>query len=144
MSGLMLKLTAGERFVINGAVLENGDRPARIRITEDNVRVLRCRDALRPEEVDTPVKQVYFAIQLLITGDLDEATALPAIDAECCQLQDVFMTIQADLIPTLREMIRRGNYYSALYHLRQILVFETELLSRQVPSATGLPEARVA
>ncbi|MCF6329226.1 MAG: flagellar biosynthesis repressor FlbT [Henriciella sp.] len=104
MSGLILKLTAGERFVINGAVLENGDKPARIRITEDNVRVLRCRDALRPEEVDTPVKQVYFAIQLLITGDLDETVALPAIDAECCKLQNVFMTIQADLIPTLREM----------------------------------------
>ncbi len=144
MSGLILKLTAGERFVINGAVLENGDKPARIRITEDNVRVLRCRDALRPEEVDTPVKQVYFAIQLLITGDLDETVALPAIDAECCKLQNVFMTIQADLIPTLREMIQCGNYYSALYHLRQILVFETELLSRQVRSPIAAPEVRVA
>ena len=63
MSGLVLKIAPGERFIVNGALLENGDKPARIRIADGNVRVLRCRDALRPEEVDTPVKRIYFAIQ---------------------------------------------------------------------------------
>lgn len=144
MSGLMLKLAAGERFIINGAVLENGSKPARIRIAEDKVRVLRCRDALRPEDVDTPVKQVYFAIQLLITGDLDEDKTRPAIDAECRKLQDIFATIQPDIIPTLREMLGRGNYYSALYHLRPIFALEAELLAHGGPAALPVPEARVA
>ena len=72
MSGLVLKIAPGERFIVNGAVLENGDKPARIRIADGDARVLRCRDALLPEDVNTPVKQVYYAVQLLITGDLKD------------------------------------------------------------------------
>ncbi|MFN7163785.1 MAG: flagellar biosynthesis repressor FlbT [Hyphomonas sp.] len=139
MSGLVLKIAPGERFIVNGALLENGDKPARIRISDGNVRVLRCRDALRPEDVDTPVKRIYYAIQLLITGDLQVADTVPAIDAECCALLDIFRPIDADLIPTLRSMLSRGNHYSALCHLRQVLAIEAELLARRVPQ-----EARVA
>ena len=128
MSGLVLKLAPGERVVVNGAVLENGDKPARVRIADSNVRVLRCRDALRPDEVDTPVKQIYFGVQLLITGDIDEDRALPAIDEECAKLEDVFLTLDPDLVPDLRALIHRGNYYSALCHLRQMLSIEAELL----------------
>jgi flagellar protein FlbT len=144
MSGLVLKIGPGERFIVNGAVLENGDKPARIRITEGGVRVLRCRDALRPEEVNTPVKQIYYAVQLLITGDLEEDGTLPAIDAECAKLLDVFESIDADLIPTLRSMVSRGNYYSALCHLRQILAIEDELLTRFAKPVTREPATKVA
>ncbi|KCZ92233.1 flagellar biosynthesis repressor FlbT [Hyphomonas johnsonii] len=144
MSGLVLKIGPGERFIVNGAVLENGDKPARIRITEGDVRVLRCRDALRPEEVNTPVKQIYYAVQLLITGDLEEDGTLPAIDAECAKLLDVFESIDADLIPTLRSMVSRGNYYSALCHLRQILAIEDELLTRFAKPVTREPATKVA
>jgi flagellar protein FlbT len=142
MSGLVLKIAPGERFIVNGALLENGDKPARIRISDGNVRVLRCRDALRPEEVDTPVKRIYFAIQLLITGDLDVAEAVPAIDAECAALLDIFRPIDAELIPTLRSMLNRGNHYSALCHLREILKIEAGLLTRSA-LAGGQP-AKVA
>jgi flagellar protein FlbT len=140
MSGLVLKIAPGERFIVNGATLENGDKPARIRIIEANARVLRCRDAMRPEEVNTPVKRIYFAIQLLITGDLNEADALPAIDAECCQLLDIFKPFGPDLIPTLRSMISRGNHYSALCHLRQILALEEQLLSRRPVTQAAQPK----
>lgn len=135
MSGLVLKIAPGERFIVNGATLENGDKPARIRITDPNVRVLRCRDAMRPEEVNTPVKRIYYAIQLLITGDLKEADVLPAIDAECCALLDIFRPLDADMIPTLRSMLSRGNHYSALCHLRQVLALEAQLLARRPASA---------
>lgn len=138
MSGLVLKIAPGERFIVNGAMLENGDKPARIRIAEGDARVLRCRDALHPDEVKTPVQRVYYAIQLLITGDATETDALPSIDAQCCQLLDVFSTIDAGLIPTLRAMLARGNYYSALCHLRQILLIEAELLKRYpLPQSQG-------
>lgn len=144
MSGLVFKIAPGERFIVNGATLENGDKPARIRVVEGDARVLRCRDAMRPEEVDTPVKQVYYAIQLLVTGDLKEETTLPAIDAECARLEDAFGHIDGDLIPVLRSMIARGNYYSAMCHLRQILPIEAELLALPVRGSMHMPEAKVA
>lgn len=128
MSGLVLKLAAGERVVINGATLENGDKPCSLRVTDGDARVLRCRDALRPDEVDTPVKQVYYAIQLLITGDLKEDNVLPALQKECDALADAFSTIDGRLIPSLCDMIGRGNYYSALCHLKQVIALEAELL----------------
>lgn len=137
MSGLVLKIAPGERFIVNGAMLENGDKPARIRVAEGDARVLRCRDALHPDEVKTPVQRVYYAIQLLITGDMNEVESLPSIDAQCGQLLEVFSTIDSTLIPTLRSMLERGNYYSALCHLRQILLIEAELLKRY-----PLPQAR--
>ena len=136
MSGLVLKLSPGEKFIVNGAVLENGDKPSRIRITDNDARVLRCQDALHPDEVDTPVKQVYYAIQLLITGDLEEERTVPAVDAECVKLEEVFETINPELVPKLRNMIQRGNYYSALCHLRQILVIEAGLLAHGSELAT--------
>lgn len=141
MSGLVLKIAPGERFIINGATLENGDKPARIRVVEGDARVLRLRDALHPGEVNTPVKRVYYAIQLLITGDLKEAETLPAIDQACIELLDIFKPVDADLIPVLRSMLSRGNYYSALCHLRQALALEQQLLA-MTPSPE--PESRVA
>jgi flagellar protein FlbT len=144
MSGLVFKVAPGERFIINGATLENGDKPARIRVVEGDARVLRCRDAMRPDEVDTPVKQIYYAIQLLVTGDLKEATTVPAIDAECEKLADVFQHIDPELIPVLRSMVSRGNYYSAMCHLRQILAIEAELLAMPVKAPAEMREAKVA
>ena len=130
MSGLMLKLAPGERFIINGTMLENGDRPGRIRVPGPDVMVLRCRDALKPEQVTTPVTQVYYAIQLLITKDLEEEDTLPALFRACEDLKGAFATIKPDLIPTLCEMLRRGNYYSALCYLKQVIELEAQLLGQ--------------
>lgn len=144
MSGLVLALAPNESFIVNGAVLENGDKPSRIRIKDGNARVLRCSDALHPREVDTPVKQLYFAVQLLITGDLEEDVALPAIFAECDKLEDVFETIDRTLISRLRSMIERGNFYSALCHMRQIMVVEAKLLAMAQRKADEPADLKVA
>ena len=135
MSGLMLKLAPGERFIINGTMLENGDKPGRIRVPGPDVMVLRCRDALKPSEVNTPVKQVYYAIQLLITRDLEEADTLPALYRACDDLKTAFEPVNPDLIPILREMIRRGSYYSALCYLKQVIELEGQLLGQEDHSA---------
>jgi flagellar protein FlbT len=137
MSGLVLKVAPGERFLVNGALLENGDKPARIRISDTDARVLRCRHAIKPEDVNTPVKQIYFAIQLLITGDLEANRVLPSVQTECSKLADVFEAFDPDMIPLLRSMVRRGNYYSALVHLRSVIALETAILSRRDASVSA-------
>lgn len=142
MSGLVLALSPGEKFIVNGALLENGEKHTRIRIKDNDARVLRCADALHPDDVNTPVKQVYFAVQLLITGDLEEATALPAIHKECDALERVFETISPKLIPSVREMIQKGNFYSALCLLKQVIVVESNLLA--VASEADTRVAKVA
>lgn len=129
----MLALAPYERFIVNGALLENGGRPSRIRIKDNDARVLRVGDALKPSEIDTPVKQVYYAIQLLITGDLEIEGTLPAIQAECKKLAAVFEVINPDLIDELQQRLDRQNFYSALCHLRQIIPLEAKLLEMKTP-----------
>ena len=131
MSGLMLKLAPEERFYINGTVLVNGDKPGGIRVPGPDVLVLRHRDALKPHEVTTPVKRVYYAIQLLITRDLEEEATLPALERACADLADAFAPADPDLIPVLQEMIRRRNYFSALCYLKQNVKLESQLLGEE-------------
>lgn len=142
MSGLVLALAPEEKFIVNGALLENGAKHARIRIKDNDARVLRCADALHPEDVDTPVKQVYFAVQLLITGDLDEEQTLPALYAECDALENVFETISPKLIPAVRRLIEKGSFYSALCFLKQVVTIEETLLA--VANNSEAPVAAVA
>ncbi|MEL7031240.1 MAG: flagellar biosynthesis repressor FlbT [Pseudomonadota bacterium] len=135
MSGLMLKLAPSERFYINGTVLENGDKPGGIRVPGPDVMVLRSRDALKPSEVNTPVKRVYYAVQLLITRDLDPEKTLPALEEACHDLAQAFAPADRDMIPVLQELIRRGSYYSALCYLKRIIKLESQLLGEEEPEA---------
>ncbi len=71
MSGLVLKLGPNERVLINGAVIENGDRRSRLAIMTPNANILRLRDAIHPEEANTPVRRVCYIAQLVLSGDAD-------------------------------------------------------------------------
>ena len=71
MSGLVLKLGPKERVLINGAVIENGDRRSRLAIMTPDAKILRLRDAIHPEDAKTPVRRALFAVQLVLSGDKD-------------------------------------------------------------------------
>lgn len=135
--GLVLSLAPGERVLVNGVMLENGDRPSSLRIADPDARVLRCRDALRPEEVTSPARRVYFAIQLFISGDLDPARAMDALLRECDDLAIAFEPVNRSWIRVLTDMLRKGNFYSALCHLKPILRIESELLARAASGDGG-------
>ena len=135
MSGLMLQLAPEERFYLNGTVFENGDAPGGIRVPSPDVKVLRTRDALKPHEVTTPVKQVYYAIQLLITQDVDEEATLPSLEKACDDLSSAFAPAHPDVIPILQDMLRRRSYFSALCYLKQIIELEAQLLGEETATA---------
>ena len=75
MSGLVLKLGPRERIMVNGVVLENGDRRARINILTPDAHVLRLRDAIHPTEATTPVRRVCYIAQLALAGEADPEEA---------------------------------------------------------------------
>lgn len=65
MTGLVLKLAPNERVLINGAVIENGERRSKISIRTPNVNVLRLKDAIHPDEAKTPVTRACYIAQRL-------------------------------------------------------------------------------
>lgn len=132
MSGLVLKLGPRERILINGAVIENGDRRSRLNIVTPNANILRLRDAIHPGEVTTPVRRVCYVAQLVLSGDADAADARLQLLRGINQLDPVFRDAESqDLLRRAAEAAREGNYYQALRALRALLPREAALLAGQ-------------
>lgn len=130
MSGLVLKLAPHERILVNGAVIENGDRRSRLAVMTPNANILRLRDAIHPEEVNTPVRRVCYIAQLALSGD-----AKPA-EARTQMLRGIEQLSQALTDPDSRAQLASATsalledqFYQALKALRALLPREARLLA---------------
>ena len=129
MSGLVLKLRPDERIMINGAVIENGERRTRLNVLTPNANVLRLRDAIHPDEANTPVKRVCYIAQLLLAGEAEPVAARQQLLQGIEQLGQVFQ--DADCIAYLgsaKAELQRENDYQALKFLRFLLPIEAALM----------------
>ncbi len=134
MSGLVLKLGPKERVLINGAVIENGDRRSRLSIVTPNANILRLRDAIHPEEVTTPVRRVCYIAQLVLSGDADKDEAKMQLLRGIEQLSQVLVDHDSrELLDRATSEILDGRYYQALKALRGLLPREERLMA-SVPS----------
>lgn len=132
MTGLVLKLAPNERVLINGAVIENGDKRARISIKTANAHILRLRDAIHPENANTPVSRVCYICQLVLTGDANEAEAYQQILSGIEQLSRALSDHESrTALDIATQAILQKNYYHALKQLRSLLLREARLLSVQ-------------
>lgn len=130
MSGLVLKLAPNERILINGAVIENGDRRSRLAILTPNAHILRLRDAIRPGEANTPVRRVCYIAQLVLSGDAEEGQASLQLLRGIEQLSQVLLDPDSrQLLQEATEAVRGGDFYRALKRLRGLLPREERLLA---------------
>jgi flagellar biosynthesis repressor protein FlbT len=131
MSGLVLKLGPKERVLVNGAVIENGDRRSRLSILTPNANILRLRDAIRPDEVNTPVRRVCYIAQLVLSGDAPEEQAkfqlMRGIEQLSMPLTDHDSRAHLD---EATEAVRVADFYRALKKLRALLPREDRLLAQ--------------
>lgn len=129
MSGLVLKLAPNERVLINGAVIENGDRRSKIAIRTPNANVLRLKDAIHPEHANTPVRRACYIAQLVLSGDAEPAEGKRQLLLAIAQLMPVFEDGASQA--TLREAatsVEDGGFYPALRRLRELIPHEDLLL----------------
>ncbi len=130
MSGLVLKLAPHERVLVNGAVIENGDKRTRLAILTPNANILRLRDAINPEEVNTPVRRVCYIAQLVLSGDAkpDEARLQLMRGVEQLSLALTDHDSRAQLAAAT-EALLDDQFYQALKALRTLLPREARLLA---------------
>ena len=129
MSGLVLKLAPKERVLINGAVIENGDRRSRLAIVTPNAHILRLKDALHPDEVTTPVRRVCYIAQLVLSGDAEPNEARHQILRGIEQLSQVFTDPDSRRhLDDASTAIIDGHHYAALKSLRNLLSRESRLM----------------
>lgn len=130
MSGLVLKLSPKERVLVNGAVIENGDRRSRLSILTPNANILRLRDAIRPDEVNTPVRRVCYIAQLVLSGDADIDTAHHQLLRGIEQLSQALCdTDSRSILALATAAVIDRDFYRALKQLRLLLPREERLLA---------------
>jgi len=131
MSGLVLKLSPKERVLVNGAVIENGERRSRLAILTPNVNILRLRDALRPDEVTTPVRRVCYVAQLVLSGDVGIEDARKQIITGIEQLSQVFQDPDSRAqLSQATEAVKAEDFYRVLKSLRGLMPREDRLMER--------------
>lgn len=130
MTGLVLKLAPKERVLINGAVIENGDRRSRLAIMTPNAHILRLRDAIHPEEVNTPVRRVCYIAQLILSGDADPVEARMQLLRGIEQLSQVLTDSDSRLqLTQATTAALEDQHYQVLKALRALLPREERLLA---------------
>jgi flagellar biosynthesis repressor protein FlbT len=134
MTGLVLKLGPHERVLINGAVIENGERRSRLAVMTPNANILRLKDAIHPGEVNTPVRRVCYIAQLVLSGDAAPADARMQLLRGIEQLSQVLTDhdSRAQLTAATASVLE-NQHYQALKALRALLPREERLMAA-VPS----------
>ncbi len=130
MSGLVLKLAPKERVLVNGAVIENGDKRSRLAVLTPNANILRLRDAIHPEQANTPVRRACYIAQLVLSGDAEPDAARQQLLRGIEQLsQALFDTDSRTQLTIATAAVLDGRYYQALKALRMLLPREARLLA---------------
>src|ERR1700760_3206806 len=134
---LKLALKPGEKFVLNGAVVQNGDRRS-VLLLQNKASVLREKDIMQAEDVVTPARRIYFPVMMMY---LDEANANRYYDEFARRLTEFMGVIRnpdilTDCVNISKHAMSR-EYYKALMLCRKLIEYEDERLGN-VP--TGLPD----
>lgn len=131
---LKLSLKPGERFVLNGAVVENGDRRATL-VLQNKASVLREKDIMQEDEVDTPAKRIYFPVMMMY---LSSSTSDGVYDQFVLRMTEFMGAISnQDVLNdcvTISRDVMAGEYYKALLRARKLIAYEADRLGGAPPA----------
>lgn len=133
MSGLILKLGPRERVLINGAVIENGDKRSRLAIKTAGANILRLKDAIHPEEANTPVKRICYSVQLILSGDASSETMKLKVLRQIEELSRILTDPDSrKYLDMATAEIQDEQHYKCLKSLRALLPREERLLATRL------------
>jgi flagellar biosynthesis repressor protein FlbT len=134
---LLFRLKAGDRLFVNGAVMRF-DRKVSVEFLND-VTFLLENHVMQPEEASTPLRQLYFIIQLGLIEPNRRGADWPIVDQVLVDTLAAFE--DRDVLEALygvRRLLEAGRYFEALKLLRDQFAAEEAILAGGV--AAGLPK----
>ena len=125
---LKLSLKPDEKLVINGAVIANADRRTTL-IVHNKASILREKDIMQEENVDTPAKRIYFPIMLMYMDQGDTDKYYEEFVLRMTEFMSVITTPAAiDNCVKISRDVMDKNYYRALITCKKLIAFEEERL----------------
>jgi flagellar biosynthesis repressor protein FlbT len=124
---MQFRVKPGERLFVNGAAMQF-DRKVLVEFLNDVTFLLEAH-VLRPEEATTPLKQLYFVMQLNLIEPDKKALRRPLVDKTFTDVMTAFRdpTILEGL-RAVRQLIEIERNFEALKLLRKLFVLEAEIV----------------
>jgi len=131
---LKLSLKPGEKFVLNGAVMTNGDKRTSL-VLQNRACILREKDIMQPDAADTPAKRIYFPIMMMYLEPDDNEEHYNEFALRMTEFMGAIRDKQAlAACVEISRDVMSGAYYRALMQCKKLFDFERERLSYEPPS----------
>jgi flagellar protein FlbT len=130
-SSLRISLKTGEKIFINGAVLKV-DRKVGLEFLND-VTFLLENHVLQPEEASTPLRQLYFIVQMMLINPEGAEQAQVMFKKSVVMLLNCFKNEQ--ILTDLKHidaMVAEGRVFESLKTIRALFKIEDEILSKRL------------
>ena len=122
---LIITLKAGEKFILNRAVLSLS-KSASI-VTENKASFLREKHIMKPEDVDTLAKKIYYYCQLTYLWDDKFDEYYPQIKAACLDFVKAAPSTHV-LVGSVGAALVQKDYFKLLKLARRLIEVERRLL----------------
>ena len=134
---LKLSLKPGEKFVLNGAVVQNGDRRSAL-LLQNKASVLREKDIMQADEATTPSRRIYFPVMMMY---LDQSDSDRYQDTFVKRLSEFMGAVRnpdilTDCVNISRYVMTRESY-KALMLCRKLIEYEDERLGNVAPRVSA-------
>lgn len=129
---MRISLRAGEKIYVNGAVLRV-DRKVALELINDVAFLLESQ-VMQVADATTPLRQLYFIVQLMLMSPHDVDEAKSVYREHRCALLTV--TENADVLEGLdavEDLIEAKRYYDALRKIRGLFDIELSILNAARP-----------
>ena len=127
MKPMRLTFKAGERLYINGAVI-NFPRKTSIELL-NNAEFLLENQIMQIEETTTPLRQLYFIAQLLLTSPANAEDAFATLIRFATSLTSTIHHYRLCAgVQEVVDLVNSGSIYDAMKRIRELYPLEAELL----------------
>ena len=127
---LKITLKAGERIIISGAVITNGEKTAQF-LVENQVPILRQKEIMGEKEATTPCRRIYLVIQLMYI----DAGDLPMYHHTYWNLVKEVLKAAPRTLPVIDRIsnhILNNRYYQALKMAKKLMEYEEEAVAHAI------------
>lgn len=122
---LIITLKAGEKFILNRAVLSLS-KPASI-IIENKASFLREKHIMREEDATTPAKRIYFLCQLAYIWEERFNEFYDQIKSACLDFVKAAPSTNA-IVATIGSALAQRDFFRLLKYARRLIEAERRLL----------------
>ena len=134
---LIITLKAGEKFILNRAVLSLS-KSASI-IIENKASFLREKHIMKPEDVDTLGKKVYYYCQLAYLWEEQFDEYFPLIKEACLEFVKAAPSTHA-VVGSIGAALVQKDFFKLLKLARRLIEIERRLLDVGKEPVSGRPE----